>query len=353
MSVLNSSTAAPPSRIVPLTRQLAPGIALAAAVAVAASLSAPRIATVFPIPAMVIALLLGIALNGLASQKAFEPGLAWCVKKLLRIAIGLLGIRIALGDIVDLGLGVALLVVLAMVLTVAAGFWLARFFQLDRRLRRARGRGDRRVRRLGDPRHRDGRAELSAEGRRRDLHGGGRQRRLDPRHGRSIRRSACCSASMRRRLGSCSGPPSTTWRRWSAPATPSPSRSATRPSSSSCSACSCCCRWCSPSAGISCVSAAKPARPRCRCRSSRSCSSPCASSTASRLLVPGLAPVYGPVKSALVTASNWGLLLAIAALGLGTSLTAILRIGWRHIAVFTGTTLVILGVVTAGLLVLA
>jgi uncharacterized membrane protein YadS len=70
-------------------------------------------------------------------------------------------------------------------------------------------------------------------------------------------------------------------------------------------------------------------------------------------LVPGLAPVYGPVKSALVTASNWGLLLAIAALGLGTSLTAILRIGWRHIAVFTGTTLVILGVVTAGLLVLA
>ena len=104
---------------------------MAIVVAVAATLAAPLVATIFPIPAMVIALLLGIALNGLASQKAFEPGLAWCVKKLLRIAIGLLGIRIALGDIVDLGLAVALLVVAAMVLTVAAGFWLARFFQLD------------------------------------------------------------------------------------------------------------------------------------------------------------------------------------------------------------------------------
>jgi uncharacterized membrane protein YadS len=68
--------------------------------------------------------------------------------------------------------------------------------------------------------------------------------------------------------------------------------------------------------------------------------------------LPGVAPVYGPVKSALVTASNWGLLVAIAALGLGTSLTAVLRIGWRHIAVFAGTTLVILSVVTLGLLVL-
>ena len=184
MSVLNSSTAAPPSRIVPLTRQLAPGIALAAAVAVAASLSAPRIATVFPIPAMVIALLLGIALNGLASQKAFEPGLAWCVKKLLRIAIGLLGIRIALGDIVDLGLGVALLVVARHGADRCGWDPAGALLPARSRLRRARGRGDRRVRRLGGPRHRDGGAELPAEGRRRDLHGGGRQRRLHPRHGR-------------------------------------------------------------------------------------------------------------------------------------------------------------------------
>src|SRR5215208_5626977 len=109
-------------------RRLAPGVALAIAVAVAASACAPLVAKVLPIPAIVIALLFGIALHGIASQKSFELGLAWCVKRLLRIAIGLLGIRIALGDIVDLGLAVALLVVVAMVVTVAAGFWLARFF---------------------------------------------------------------------------------------------------------------------------------------------------------------------------------------------------------------------------------
>jgi uncharacterized membrane protein YadS len=69
-------------------------------------------------------------------------------------------------------------------------------------------------------------------------------------------------------------------------------------------------------------------------------------------LVPGLAPAYGPVKAGLIQASTWGLLIAIGALGLGTSLTSLLRIGWRHIAVFTGTTLVILMVVLAGILVL-
>jgi uncharacterized membrane protein YadS len=68
--------------------------------------------------------------------------------------------------------------------------------------------------------------------------------------------------------------------------------------------------------------------------------------------IPALVPVYAPIKAALVQASTWGLLVAIAALGLGTSLTSLLRIGWRHIAVFSGTTLVILAVVLAGLIVL-
>jgi uncharacterized membrane protein YadS len=45
-------------------------------------------------------------------------------------------------------------------------------------------------------------------------------------------------------------------------------------------------------------------------------------------------------------------LIAIAALGLGTSLPAIAALGWRHVATVTGTTIVILAVVTAGLLVL-
>jgi uncharacterized membrane protein YadS len=52
----------------------------------------------------------------------------------------------------------------------------------------------------------------------------------------------------------------------------------------------------------------------------------------------------------VVEASNWGLLIAIASLGLSTSVRAIIALGWRHVATALGTTLVILVVVTEGLL---
>jgi uncharacterized membrane protein YadS len=56
----------------------------------------------------------------------------------------------------------------------------------------------------------------------------------------------------------------------------------------------------------------------------------------------GLAPLYAPIKTSLVSISNWGLLIAIGALGLGTSITAIGRIGWRHVVTVMTTTVVIL-----------
>jgi uncharacterized membrane protein YadS len=67
---------------------------------------------------------------------------------------------------------------------------------------------------------------------------------------------------------------------------------------------------------------------------------------------PTVAPVLGRIKAPLIEASTWGLLIAISALGLGTSLTAIAALGWRHVATVTGTTLIILVAVTAGLMVL-
>ena len=108
--------------------RLAPGVALSAAVAVAAVAAAPLVALAFPIPAMVIALIIGIALNPLAKREAFQPGIVFCVKTLLRWAVALLGLRIALGEIVALGLGTALLVIVAMAVTLVSGFLLARAF---------------------------------------------------------------------------------------------------------------------------------------------------------------------------------------------------------------------------------
>jgi uncharacterized membrane protein YadS len=68
------------------------------------------------------------------------------------------------------------------------------------------------------------------------------------------------------------------------------------------------------------------------------------------LAAPAAIPLYGPVKRMLVEASTWGLLIAIGALALGSSLSAIAKLGWRHVATVTATTVVILIVATGGLL---
>jgi uncharacterized integral membrane protein (TIGR00698 family) len=111
---------------------LIPGILLAAAVAIAALLSAPFVARVFPIPAMVIALLIGIALHFVARRPLFQPGLAFCVRTVLRWAVALLGLRIALNDIFALGPATAAIVVFSMIATLVSGVLLARLLGLSK-----------------------------------------------------------------------------------------------------------------------------------------------------------------------------------------------------------------------------
>jgi uncharacterized integral membrane protein (TIGR00698 family) len=115
-------------------RAVAPGLLLAAGVAAAALAAAPVVAGVLgwafglrqgP-PAMVLALAIGIALSGVAARPAFREGLGFCAKKMLRLAVALLGLRIALGDVRALGLGTALLVAGSMAATIVAALWLAR-----------------------------------------------------------------------------------------------------------------------------------------------------------------------------------------------------------------------------------
>jgi uncharacterized membrane protein YadS len=66
--------------------------------------------------------------------------------------------------------------------------------------------------------------------------------------------------------------------------------------------------------------------------------------------MPAASDFYDPVKAALGQVSTGGLLIAIAALGLSTSLRAVAALGWRHIITVSGTTVVILFAVTAGLM---
>ena len=126
----DASVTAAPAMMATL-RRLAPGVLISALVAVIAVVGAPWVARVITIPAMVLALLIGIAVNTVAARPIFQPGLVFCVKTLLRWAVALLGLRIALGDIAALGLGTGVVVVVSMAVTVVTGFVAARVLELQ------------------------------------------------------------------------------------------------------------------------------------------------------------------------------------------------------------------------------
>jgi uncharacterized integral membrane protein (TIGR00698 family) len=105
---------------------LAPGFLLATAVAVVSTLLATAPAGFAPLPAMVIALFVGMAINPIARRPEFAPGMAFCVKTVLRCAVALLGLRIAIGEIAALGSTTVFIVVLAMAITVVSGCLVAR-----------------------------------------------------------------------------------------------------------------------------------------------------------------------------------------------------------------------------------
>ena len=102
---------------------LLPGLVLCLAVAAAAHAASPVIPA---LPAIVLALIIGMALNPLAARPAIQPGLTFAVKTLLRWAIALLGLKIAFSDLVALGPGILLLTVAAMALTLVGTIMLAR-----------------------------------------------------------------------------------------------------------------------------------------------------------------------------------------------------------------------------------
>lgn len=352
-----ASAAKPTQSPAEAARRLAPGIALAVAVALAAVAAEPLVARVFPIPAMVIALLVGVALNGVAAHKTFEPGLGWCVKKLLRVAIGLLGVRIALGDIVDLGASIALLVVVGMALTIAAGFGLARFFRLDVGYGALAGAATAVCGASATlatatvvPNYPQKGADvtftviaanavstivmvaypplcvlLGLDGQASGIMLGATIHDMAQvvGAGYAVSEPVGNTAVIVKLFRVFLLLPVVLAIGW----------------------------WFMRQQGrigqVGEVGDAKVPVPVFALVFLALC---LVNSVAPGL--PALEPIYGPIKTALVTASAWGLLVAIAALGLGTSPTAVLRIGWPHMAVFSGTTLVILGVVTFGLLAL-
>lgn len=334
---------------------LLPGIALSTAVAIASVLAEPVLKQLagghIGIPAVVIALVIGMALHPLANTARFASGMTFCVKKLLRWAIALLGLRVALGDIVALGLGTALLVIVSMVATVVTGFALARL------LGREPGVGA-----LGGV------------------------------------ATAVCGASAA--LATATVVPDY---RDKAADTAFTVIAMNVFATAAMLAYPLLCAWLGLSQQQTGVMLGATIHDVAQVVGAGQAVSDEAANAAvivklfrvflllpSVLIVgwwltrhggehgqakvpvpvfafvflimclvnsvfgqqPALAGFYQPLRDVLLEASRWGLLIAIAALGLGTSIAAMARLGWRHLAVVTGTSLVILVVATSGLLLL-
>ncbi|SDZ61950.1 YeiH family protein [Pseudomonas sp. NFIX28] len=96
------------------TRELAPGLVVSLIVAAAASFLSEH----YGAPVMLFALLLGMALNFLASDGVCKAGIEFTARTVLRIGIALLGMRITLEQIAALGWKPVVLVLVLVVLTI-------------------------------------------------------------------------------------------------------------------------------------------------------------------------------------------------------------------------------------------
>lgn len=110
------------TRLVPLFRCYFPGFAIAAVVALAAQFLADH----YGAPSMLMAILIGLALNFLGEDTRTAPGIGLAARHILRIGVALLGIRISADTLAGLGLAPLSLVALAVPLTIGFGLLLAR-----------------------------------------------------------------------------------------------------------------------------------------------------------------------------------------------------------------------------------
>lgn len=327
---------------------LAPGVALSAVVAVAGYLAAPYVARFMPIPGMVLALCIGILLNPIASRPVMQPGMAFCVKIVLRWAVGLLGLRVALSDIAALGLETASLIVFSMIVTLASGFAFAHWSGRSPGFGALIGTGTAVC---------GASATLAVS-------------TVVPNYPNKQADIAFVVVAVNAfaTIGMVIYPPLCALLHLDQTATGVMLGGTIHDVAQVVGAG----YAISETAGNTAVivklfrvflllpivlgvgwylgrigeqhGEAKVPMPVFAIVFLLLCAL-----NSAMPLAPALMPTYTPVKGVLVEASNWGLLLAIGALGLGTSIKTIAGLGWRHIASVLGTTIVILVIVTAGL----
>ena len=117
-------------RLIAVWAQYFPGVAVATAVALAASFIAQR----YGAPAMLMGLLLGMAFHFLNETPRVGPGLELVAVKALRLGVALLGLRLTVADVASLGWTPVVLVVCAVLATLLFGVVLGRLLGCERQL---------------------------------------------------------------------------------------------------------------------------------------------------------------------------------------------------------------------------
>ena len=105
-------------------QRVAPGLLVAVTIAAAARFMSEH----YGAPAMLFALLIGIAFHFLHEDKKCGPGIEFASTTVLKIGVALLGVRVTFDQIASLGFVPVALVVGLIILTILAGVLLARLF---------------------------------------------------------------------------------------------------------------------------------------------------------------------------------------------------------------------------------
>ncbi len=100
-----------------LFQKYARGLMVVALIAVTAQFLSEH----YGAPAMLMALLIGMSLHFLAKEAPTEPGIEFASKNLLRAGVALLGLRIGFGDIANLGSTLVLEIIFLVIATISIG----------------------------------------------------------------------------------------------------------------------------------------------------------------------------------------------------------------------------------------
>lgn len=106
------------------TRRIFPGLAMAGLVAMAAQFLSDH----YGAPAMLMAILLGIAFQFLSEEPRTAPGIGMASRSILRIGVALLGVRISLDVVLALGAQTLLLTIAGVFVTIGFALAIGRLF---------------------------------------------------------------------------------------------------------------------------------------------------------------------------------------------------------------------------------